>query len=414
MRRHAAKARDRKGAAARAQRLAETGRLCERISELVAMKGIGPEMHIQDRRIFAVLSVIALPLVLGACDEGTAEQPEQPLRAIKYVVLSERAGLQERRISGLVEAGTRSSVAFEIGGQVIALLQNAGDKVEQGKLIARLDPEPFRLRVTQAENAFAQAQSQLDDAGKKFQQTRDLFERGYATRTAFDSAEAAMKGAEGAVGVAESELKLALRDLAKADLLAPYAGVIARRNIEVFEEVNGGQAIYEMQTSTDDKVTAALPETLINRVSLGDGVEVRFPPLGDALVSGTVREIAPLAGDANAYPIEVALDRSPPGLRAGMSAEVLFRFASDLTGEAFVVPLTAVKPAAGAEGDATVFVYQPDSQTLDERIVKIANVQGNDLQVVGAIAEGEIIAAAGISYLYDGMRVKLLDPALLR
>ena len=57
---------------------------------------------------------------------------------------------------------------------MIELLRKAGDRVDDGELIARLDPEPSRLRVAQSENSLAQAQASLDDARKKFEQQRKL------------------------------------------------------------------------------------------------------------------------------------------------------------------------------------------------------------------------------------------------
>ncbi|MEM7212456.1 MAG: efflux RND transporter periplasmic adaptor subunit [Pseudomonadota bacterium] len=351
---------------------------------------------------------------LAACEEEQkGENTEPAIRAIKHMTLDQRAGLQQRRIAGVVTAAISTNVGFEIGGQVIELLRQAGDRVDDGELIARLDPEPSRLRMAQSENSLAQSQATLDDSRKKFEQQRKLRAQGYATQTAFDSAEATLKNAEGAVGVAESSLDLARRDLAKTDLKAPFAGVIGRREVDVFQEVTGGQPIYSIQSDGEDKIEASLPETLINTVSLGSTVEVNFPPLGGVTVKGVVDEIAPLAGDANAYPIEVRLEGTPPGLRAGMSAELIFRFETEATGNAFMVPMTALKPKVGQE-EASVFVYNADSGTLSERGVQVTNVENNSMQVVGDLSEGEVIATAGVSFLHDGMKVTLFDAELLK
>ncbi len=355
-----------------------------------------------------------LVLSLAACDEEVVEDQGDVVRAIKYAELDQRAGLQARRIAGVVTASISSNVAFETGGQVVELLRKSGDRVEAGELIGRLDTEPYLLQVSQAENSLSQAIATLDDSQKKFAQQKRLLDQGFTTRTAFDTAVSTLKNAEGAVGVAQSQLDLAKRDLAKTDLKAPFAGVIARKEVEVFEDVTGGQAIYAMQTDGEDKIEAALPETLINIVSLGAEVDVRFPPLGNVSVVGKVDEIAPLTGDANAYPIEVTIENSPPGLRSGMSAELIFRFATEATGQAFLVPLAAVKPSLGREGDATIFVFDPDSKTLDERIVTITNVEDNALEVIGKLEEGEIIATAGVSFLHNGMQVELFNPERLR
>lgn len=364
------------------------------------------------RRVrFAVLLV---PLLAAACDEEEEVQIVEEIRAIKYMALDERAGQQERRIAGIVSAAIVSNVAFETSGQVVSLLRNAGDHVEEGELIGRLDAEPYRLRVAQAQSSLAQAQATLEDAQRKFEQQRQLFEQGFATQTALDSATATFKNAEGALGVAQSQLDLAQRDLAKTDLRAPFAGVISNKLIEVFEEVTGGQAIYSLQTEGQDKVEAALPETLINTVSLGYDVQVTFPPLGGAMTPGTVTEISPLTGDVNAYPIEISLAETPPGLRSGMSAQIIFEFATAATGVAFSVPLGAVLPDTAGGDDGHIFVYDEDSGTLSKRTVTVANIHDNMLLISGELEPGEIIATAGVSFLHDGMTVELLDPNTLR
>ena len=66
----------------------------------------------------ALLAAI-LMLSLAACEEEAQETTGEPVvRAIKYVKLDQKAGLQERRLSGIVIAAISSNVAFETNGQV--------------------------------------------------------------------------------------------------------------------------------------------------------------------------------------------------------------------------------------------------------------------------------------------------------
>lgn len=358
--------------------------------------------------------IVVTALSLAACDEEVTETGPDPIRAIKYTKLDIRAGLQSRKIAGVMAAEVTSNVAFETNGQVIELLHNVGDRVEKDAVLARLDPEPLILAVTQANGELERARANADDAKKKYDQQKQLLDRGFATRTAYDTADANLKNADGAVTVAQSAVERAERDLKRAELRAPFSGVIARRSVEAFEEVTGGQVIFAMQTDTKGKIEAALPETMVNQITLGSDVAVSFPPLGDVEVTGTVTEIAPLTGEANAYPIKVALNATPPGLRSGMSAELTFRFATETTGKAFLVPLAAVKPVVDKDGEALVFVYDTEAKTLAGRKVTITNVEGNMLEIVGELAAGEIIATAGVSFLHDGMRVDLFETDNLR
>ena len=241
-----------------------------------------------------------------------------------------------------------------------------------------------------------------------------MISKSFGPKTSLDTAEATLKNNKGAVGVAKSQLDLARRDLAKTELRAPFDGVVARKLVEVFEDVQTGQEIYALQTDAEDKVEASVPETLITKISIGSVVNIQFPPLGGVSVLGRVDEVSPLTGDANAYPVEVALDSVPGELRPGMSAEITFTFPSDETGEAFVLPMGAVLPDAQGGVDGQVFVYDPDEKIVHKRDVTVVNLSNNELHVLGALNEGDIIASAGVSFLHEGMRVELFDPAAWR
>lgn len=354
--------------------------------------------------------VVSLSLLLGGCSEEVAEAPA-PVRAIKYMTLEQGAAAQQRRISGVVEAGTSSVASFETAGKVVELTLNVGDTVSVGDLMARLDPEPFALRLREAEGKLGQAEATLADASSKYRQQKTLYDKGLATKTAHETALANLRNARGSVDVARSQLKIAERNRDKAELSAPFSGVVARRAVEVFEEVASGQEIYTLQTQGDSEVRVSLPETLVNVVSVGDPVQVIVPSLPDTAISGQVAEIAPLAENVNAYPVTIRLVGSPEGLRPGMSAQAVFEFKPDHTSDAFSIPVSALKPKVDEQG-GSVFVF--DGGLLQERAVQVVNVRDNALQIVGDIKPGEVIATAGVSLLHDGMQVRLFDPAVLQ
>lgn len=353
-----------------------------------------------------------MALALAACGEDAPTETKPLIRAIKNMTLEVRAGAQQRVLTGETKADLTSNAAFEVSGQVIQMTADIGDQVPKGMLLAQLDPEPYSLALQQAQSELVSAKAELEDASSKFAQQSQLFERGFATKTAFDSAEASLRTAQAAVDVVESQVSLARRNLSKTELKAPFEGVIATKPVEVFEEISPGQTIYAVQ-SGDPKVEATLPETLINVIGIGQQVLVSFPPLGGTTVSGRIDEIAPLAGAANAYPIEIALTGRPEGLRAGMSAEIVLEFETQATGSAFMVPYNAVAAVGGPGSKANVFVFDAESGTVSEVPITVVDVRDNVLQIIGdELAPGDIIATAGVTFLHDGMQVTLFDDSV--
>lgn len=356
---------------------------------------------------FAV--VLLSVLLLSGCGDDGETTSELPPRAIKYMKIDALAENDTRQLAGIVKAGTNANVAFEIGGSVTVMSKKVGGVVAKGDVIAQLDPKPIELEVEQAEFTLRQAEAALKDARSKLSQQEQLWKQRYSTRTALDTAKANFGNAEGQVGIARSQLASRKRDLAKAALKAPFDGRVSKRQVEVFEEVKAGEAIYTLQTQGENEVEVSVPETLIGFVRVGLEVEVKFSPLDGAVVKGLVTEVAPEAGDANSFPVVVRLETSPAGLRPGMSAEIVMAFKGQATGKAFPVPVGALKPDINAS-QATVFVYDPETQSVRQKPVKVVGVDGNNPEIIGDIKPGDIIATAGVGHMYDGMKVRLLDP----
>lgn len=322
------------------------------------------------------------------------------------------ADQNSRILAGVVQAGTRSNVAFEISGRVTKLNAKVGDIIAAGDALASLDPQPANLRVQEAQFTLRQAEATLKDAQQKFSQQQRLWEKRVTTRTAYDTAVSNLSNAEGQVGIAKSQLELRERDLQKTTLVAPFPGRIAEKKIEVFEEVTAGQPVYVIQTEDENEVEVVIPENLIERISVGMSVDVALPPLGGREVAGRVTEVSPVAGEANAFPVTVRLQDPPAEVRPGMSAEVTFAFATKTTGVAFSIPVSALKPDVKAK-TATVFVFDEAEGVVRARPVQVVGLEGNEPQIVGGVKAGDVIATAGVGHMFDGMKVRLLEPGKL-
>jgi multidrug efflux pump subunit AcrA (membrane-fusion protein) len=75
--------------------------------------------------------------------------------------------------------------------------------------------------------------------------------------------------------------------------------------------------------------------------------------------------------------------------------------------EGFMIPIAAA--LAEADDRFSVFVYDPDTSTVKKTPIRPGGVRDNDVAVLEGLEEGTIIATAGVSFLYDGQQVTLLD-----
>lgn len=357
------------------------------------------------------LAALIVPaFFLAACEE---EAPEifEPVRAIKTITIAERASGQFRKFPGTVEAVDTSALSFEVSGNVQQLTVDVGDRFTAGQVLASLDTQTYKLNVEAAEAALGRARA--DEAEKKteFDRKDTLYKKGWVAKSAFDQALAGFESATNQTRFRTSELNLARRDLEKTEMVAPLDGVVAKRYVDSFAEVSRGQAIFDVYVEGAMEVKISVPEGSVNDIYLGLPAEISFPTGRRDTLDGRVTEVGTQAETGNVFPVKVALLEAGEGILPGMTAEVSVILGGDSEDESFLVPISAIAPGADLTKpqEGFVFVFDPQSSTVRKTAVKGGGVRDNLAVVQQGIAAGDVVAIAGVSFLTDGQKVKLLE-----
>ena len=157
------------------------------------------------------------------------------------------------------------------------------------------------------------------------------------------------------------------------------------------------------------EVRISVPESNIRDLHLGLPARIRFPTLENAQTEGRVSEIGTAAEVANAFPVKVALTEEEVKVLPGMTAEVSLLLGGEENGSSFLVPISAISPGAEPR-HGYVFVFEAESGTVKRTPVKGQGVRDNRIIITDGLVAGDIIAVAGVSFLQDGQKVKLLEP----
>lgn len=350
--------------------------------------------------------LVAAVLLLAACKEEPPEVMEN-VRAIKTITVSERGSGQMRRFPGIVEAVDTSSISFEVAGNTREVNVNVGDRVVEGQVLATLDDKPFQLNVEAAEAELGRAKAQLAEKQTDFDRQKTLYEKDWVAKAAYDQALAARESADNQVSYAKSKLNLARRDLEKTVLSAPFDGVIANKYIDPFQEVARGEKVFEIYREGAMQVVVSVPETAIGEVYLGLPAQISFPSEQVKGLEGRVSEIGTVAGEANAFPVKIALNNPPDKVLPGMTAEVALILGEAGSDISYLVPVSAIA-AGNAPEEGYVFVYDPATETVKKTEIRGEGVKDNSVFITDGIAPGDVIAVAGVSFLRDGQKVKLM------
>ncbi len=342
-------------------------------------------------------------LTLTACGEAPIEATDSVARPVKSMVVLSPAGSGIRNFPGRIDAVNRAVLAFRVAGTVAELSIKTGVDVTKGQVLARLDQTDFQI-------ALREQQARFDRAKKDYDRAKDLVGNGAISRRDFDTIEAGYK-THGAT------LEQTQQNLDYTTLRAPFAGNIALRHIDAFEEIQVGQRIFSIIDPSFLEVKFDIPENLVlllpGRRS-GDqpknvNVWATFDAAPQLRFELEFKEVATRA-DAQTQTFEVTFSLPAPEevtVLPGMTASVMVDLSKALKQQSiYYVPLTAV--AGTNELNPRVWIVNEDSMTVHERQVSVGRMIGSSLEVTDGLEPGLRIVTAGAAYLAEGMKVTLL------
>ncbi|MEL7489828.1 MAG: efflux RND transporter periplasmic adaptor subunit [Pseudomonadota bacterium] len=340
-------------------------------------------------------------------DEICAAESEGRVRAIKPFVVTQLASGAERNFSGEIAAANEAPLSFPVSGRIETIDVAAGDAVEKGALLATLDSAQFELNLetTQADlNAALAAERAIKT---DFERQKELQRNGWVSQAALDQSQVEYENARSQVSVARSRVTLAERDLASTKMQAPFSGVISSVDADPFTEVVAGRTIMTLQSGDALEVVVSVPDVAVDKLAVGAQVAIEVGTLPLCGCVGRIVEIGAVSSAGNAVDVVVAVTRGPPELRAGMSAEVAVTLSNETQVSGYFVPLTAVAPG-DTDRSAIVFRFEPDEGVVRRVPVRFVGSIAADAVAVEGLNVGDIVAAAGVSFLRDGQRVRLL------
>jgi RND family efflux transporter MFP subunit len=349
--------------------------------------------------------LLCISVALTACKEKT--EIIEVVRSIKTITVSKQASEKIFKFSGLVAAVDSSGLSFQVGGQVELVKVDIGDRVKKGQVLAVLDPEPFQLEVDAIEAELMKARDNVTKTKAEYGRRKRIFEQGAGAERHVEVSEYNYKAAASAVNFQIARLDVVKRNLRKTKLLSPYDGTIAWRSVQPNEEVLAGKKILEINATGKMEVELAIPETTVDRIHIDDPATITFPTLPGESTKGRISYIGGAAVKANAFPVKVELIDPNEKVKPGMTAEATLTVKAENQKPGFIVPFQALLPAPEANR-GFAFVYEPKTSTVKKTAVSSRGSENKEVIIYEGLASGDVIAVAGVSFLADGMKVKLL------
>jgi RND family efflux transporter MFP subunit len=351
--------------------------------------------------------ICAAALALAACD-SEEEEAAPDVRPVRVAVVAEATGGERIALAGTVESQIEVDLAFRINGRLTERLVEVGDAVAAGAIVARLDPEDERNALRAAEAARAAASGQLSEARINYDRQRQLYERGFAARAAFERAEQVFQTAQASFDSAEAQVALARTRVGDTELRADAPGIVTAVGAEPGEFVQAGRMVVQLARDDGRDAVVDAPAALFQRAPADPEVTVTLSLDPSVTATGRVREVAPRADPVTGtFRVRIGLIDPPEAMRLGstVSASIV---AGAIGG--IEIPSSAL---TGTEGEPAVWVLDPDAMTVSLRPVGIARFGPVSATVSDGLAAGEIVVTAGVQALRPGQEVRVSDPAML-
>lgn len=353
-------------------------------------------------------------------------------KEIEVTVAPVTRGMVEKIVAntraGTLNACRKANLSPGTGGQISLLTVEEGDSVKKGQLLLELWNDDLKAEAILAESqvkvakarasaALLQAEIAQREADRMQQLIHDNAISDQDADKVFTEAkvkQASYKAVLTEVQASQSRLGVIKAQLDRTRLIAPFDGIVAKINGELNEYVTPSPpgiptppAIEFLDTSCF-YVTAPIDEVDAPAVKINMDARVIMDAFGDTHFPARVRRIDPYVLDrekqARTVDVEVEFidDEDGEKFLAGYSADV--EIIIEVEQDVLRIPTQSLLD------NNKVYVYQPQSRTLQERVVQVGLSNWDNTQVVEGLQEGDsVVISTDRPGLKDGVRVKISE-----
>lgn len=372
--------------------------------------------------IIAALAVTAIGAFVALRGGGTA-QVESGVVASAYPAQA----ITALNATGRVTAQRKAAVSTKATGRLEFLGVLEGSVVKEGDILARIENKDVTATQDQARAGVRAARANLEqglaemrDAQSNLTRSEDLAKKNFISgatldtaKARYDKARAAVASLNGAIGVAEANMRATAVSVEQTLIRAPFDGVVLTKNANVGDIItpfssaaDSKGAVVNMADMSTLEVEADVSETSISKISVGQPVQIQLDAFPDLRMPGKVSRTVPTVDRSKAtLLVKIEFVERDPRVLPDMSAKVSF-LTRALT-ETEKKPVTAVQAAAVAKRDGKDVVFLIEENIAKQTPVTVAGKIGDLVQVSG-VKPGDKVVLTPTEKLKDGAAVAIV------
>lgn len=354
---------------------------------------------------------LGIALAVTACGGGEAESREVEPEAVAIGAGNLAVARSEPISTGPVLTGTlqaerAATVRAEVGGSVVSVSAEEGQRVGAGQLLGRIEDTAVRDALLSAQSGVRAAEAAVRTAQREVERTEQLVRGGALAERDLELARDNLSAARAQLADARARLAAAQKQVESTRVRAPIAGVVSERSVHAGDVIAPGAPLFTVIDPASMQLAASVSSEQLGSLQPGTPVEFQVRGYPGRSFRGTVKRINPAVDAATGQvPILVEIPNAGGALVAGLFAEGQVQAQ---TRQAVVVPAeavdetgatpTALRLQGGRVQSVAVRIGLRDRAT--ERLEIVSGVQPGDTLLVGAarsVTPGTRVQVSGVA-----------------
>lgn len=312
--------------------------------------------------------LVMLFFLMSACQpntDSTSTAVASPLSRYHKVMVKYKSLPQSLRSSGRLTLQKEVYLSFKIGGSIIQLNAQKGDRIQQGQLLASLDKSQISEQIAQATAQYERIKADLERLQKLYtaQNIGKLQE---------------IEQLQTNLALAKSNLQVAQNNLQEAQLYAPNAGIVLDKFQEIGETTSPGKPLFLISGAGENYVfEVSLTDSQIVQIKLDDTCEIYFSAYPQQPLKGRISRVSLAPNPTSGlYEAEITFINDALRLKPGFIGEAII-YTGQSQSMAFLPPEALIETN---KNEAQVYVLDKDKK-LTTRKVKIARILDREIAI---------------------------------
>lgn len=284
---------------------------------------------------------------------------------------------------GTIKPFHEAAVGSRLLTRVLEVNVKAGQAVNQGDILVRLDDTDLQARLKQAEAALVAAAASHEQARLEYSRAVSLKAARAISQEEFERTAAKFQTTEAEAIRSEHTVQESKALLSYATIKAPLTGIVIDKKVEVGDTVTPGQTLVALFNPGKMQMLASVRESLALKLKVGQKISGRIESL-DHECEATISEIVPEAqASSRSFTVKV-VGPCPPGVYSGMFGRIYIPLEDEAL---IVVPTAAIKRVGQLE-----MVKVVEDGKARRRNIQSGRTLGSDTEVLAGLRPGERVA----------------------